>query len=304
LFNKSFDGSCVPFDVYYKWPQLYKIRKNCKLLTWGSNQFSRLGVTDIPISLTEKVTFSGVRFTSSRLIKPVVLDLKDFGGVLNLTAGGFISDRSSRYGPATAMVTVVEGTSDTHDIVDYLVLEDCIIYLTQDGTLYRVKWSGIDLSTALSVPKGEVLHSFQKYATRHSRDHMSTSKFVRISGSFNKFTAITNDDQVLLGDKNSLEPKIIKELQYRSIIAVAVGDHHFLALDKEGKMYSWGKELEANGCLGLGKLSTILEEGMGRLEGNAHQRTVIVEKPHLVPIDGVVLAIAAGGWQSAALVYK
>ncbi|GME83638.1 unnamed protein product [Ambrosiozyma monospora] len=207
--------------------------------------------------------------------------------------------QTSVFGPADASVTVIEDTKQ-NKVADYIVLEGYILYITYHGELMKVKLNNNDLGKVASIPNSGRLEKFHKYVESHS-DTLSSPSFVRISGNFNKFAVMTNDDQVLLGNSHDFLPVVHPELQHNSIISMAVGDYHYLALNKKGEVYTWGRESDINGCLGnLGSLKEILDSGVGVMDG----RSLVVEHPTKIklPHDGVALAIAAGGWHSASLV--
>lgn len=186
---------------------------------------------------------------------------------------------------AKAHHVLIPNTGDINGpgkIVDFVAGEDFIIYVTLEGKIYRN-----DMIGEPSFP----LVKFQDYLKLNGKS--LAPKFVRLSGSFRSFTAFSNEDLVLLGSKNTDEPEIIDELQKVNCISVAVGDYHFLALLRDGTMLSWGLESNHCGCLGLGKQpnGSIIEGGSKR-----------VIKPTQIDAEGKVVAIAAAGWQSAAII--
>ncbi|VEU20363.1 DEKNAAC101225 [Brettanomyces naardenensis] len=259
--------------------------KDGKLWTWDSPYQGKIG---IPLRLVDAITGQPIRgrilkiragwTTSTCLVEKV--------GIVIWRRRDHVRgwrDGLPVQGHVDAFVSVVPNT--TEDVIsDYVVLEDAIVYLSKKGRIYRVDIAGHGV--------GRPLIRFEQYAKSHG-----DTKFIRISGFFKTFTVITNGDQVLIGKSDEEWPMVIPELQQRSVIAVVAGDYHFLALTREGKMYSWGRESRANGCLGLGKLEEVVREGKGHMEGG----DLVVDKPTMVDVGGVVLAIAAGGWQSAAL---
>ncbi|QPG73980.1 hypothetical protein FOA43_001296 [Brettanomyces nanus] len=194
-----------------------------------------------------------------------------------------------------AFVSIVPKTADGN-IADYVVLQDVLIYMTQKGRLFKV--DNITETLPGHTNPGTRLNRFESYIKAHG-----SSKFVRLSGSFRTFTVISNNDNVLIG-KSSCDhyntPQIVHELQHKSISTISAGDYHFLALSRAGKLYTWGRESRFNGCLGLGKVSDIVNARIGHID----QQDLIVDKPTLNNIDGTVLAVAAAGWQSAILVGK
>lgn len=77
----------------------------------------------------------------------------------------------------------------------------------------------------------------------------------QISANFLHFVAYSTNSSsiVLIGDTNATpttQPKIIPELQHKSVISVVVGDYHNAALTATGKLLTWGGY--SNGGLGLG----------------------------------------------------
>ena len=92
-------------------------------------------------------------------------------------------------------------------------------------------------------------------------------------------------------DGTTINPVPLPALEDKTIIQIALGDHHHVALTSQGEVYTWGDG--ANGQLGLGD--------------GAHN----VETPRKVrfPGDNVkdgsqsfVFGITAGGWHTGALV--
>ncbi|SCU86956.1 LADA_0E01200g1_1 [Lachancea dasiensis] len=88
-------------------------------------------------------------------------------------------------------------------------------------------------------------------------------------------------------------------------VSLATGDYHTVALTSRGKIYTWGLESELCGCLGLGSRDQMVNERrVGRIE---NLRSTRVIKPSLVNVDNrdyVCLAVAAGGWQTGALILE
>ncbi|KAL3235279.1 SCF-associated factor 1 [Nakaseomyces bracarensis] len=88
------------------------------------------------------------------------------------------------------------------------------------------------------------------------------------------------------------------------IISVASGDYHTLALTQKGTIYTWGTESQSCGCLGLG--DSILDGNQGRHSWLSSMRNVNINKPMKIslPNDYTCVAVAAGGWQSGAIIIK
>jgi SCF-associated factor 1 len=120
-----------------------------------------------------------------------------------------------------------------------------------------------------------------------------------------------------ISTNESTAPNIISELQYRSVISVALGDYHKVALTEKGKVLTWGGYQE--GALGLGD-PLKLEPGTPGAFANESARQYAsdtsrgepprVETPTEVsfnhglkkPKERFAFAIAAAGWHTGALV--
>ncbi|KAJ4362465.1 hypothetical protein N0V83_010558 [Neocucurbitaria cava] len=92
-----------------------------------------------------------------------------------------------------------------------------------------------------------------------------------VQGSFRRFAVFKNDD-VITTDQDYLEAcwntrsdseqaniqglRKIPALQHNDVISVAFGDYHYLALHSNGKITSYGTEMQACGALGLGDEQT------------------------------------------------
>ncbi|CCH44313.1 putative E3 ubiquitin-protein ligase HERC2 [Wickerhamomyces ciferrii] len=167
-------------------------------------------------------------------------------------------------------------------VVDFFAGDEFIIYVTAEGKVYRNDMIG---------EESILLEKFHNHLKLNANS--LAPKFTSLSGNFNHFAVFSNEDIVLIGSKNSDEPEIIEELQHKECISLAVGDYHFLALLKDGTVLSWGLESNSCGCLGLGK-----EEPNFIWENNSRR----VRKPTKIDVEGKVVAIAAAGWQSSAII--
>lgn len=125
---------------------------------------------------------------------------------------------------------------------------------------------------------------------------------------------------MLLGNTESspqTDPRILPELQNRSIISVVIGDYHNAAVTAGGKLLTWGAY--SNGALGLGE-PTELQPGTpggfadhdARLLAIQRRRGTppAVDKPTEVrfdhgrktPKEMFCFAVTAAGWHTGALV--
>lgn len=198
--------------------------------------------------------------------------------------------------------TVVPFTNSLPDsddyIVDIMAGDLFLLYLARDGRLYRVDASNAE--TIMTEPRTK-LDLFTEELAKLSNGQ---GQFIKISGSYLNFAVLSDTEHVLIGSKDSTDPKqpkppiVIPELQQVGCISVTTGDHHFLGLLRGGKLLSWGRECQGCGSLGLGPSSS-LEACGARKDGVDY----VLNKP--VEVDtkgGHVLAIAAGGWHSCAII--
>ncbi|KAI0464726.1 hypothetical protein LJB42_002349 [Komagataella kurtzmanii] len=187
------------------------------------------------------------------------------------------------------------GNNNEDQVIDLVALNSAIIYITKSGKCFLVKVDDIEtVPTTEPVP----LDSFNRYKSDNSYSSDDV-KFIKLSGSFKTFAAFTDDGQVLIGDLNNLNfVKVIESLQHKDCISISVGDYHFLALLRDRTMLSWGRESQYCGCLGLGDGKQFVERGLGTQDEGGY--TIISPTP--ISVEGQVLAIAAGGWQSAAII--
>ncbi|KAH3666994.1 hypothetical protein WICMUC_005341 [Wickerhamomyces mucosus] len=189
---------------------------------------------------------------------------------------------------ALALYKLIPYTSDisgVNKVTEFLALEGCLIYLTSEGRVFKNDFVG------------EASYELSKFSARLKDMSRSLSpKFIRLTGSFRSFAVFSNEDFVFLGTNTSSEPEIIDELQCEGCVNVSFGDYHSLALLKDGTILSWGLESNNCGCLGLGQADFVIHNHQGINDGGLR-----VTKPTIVPIERKAIAIAAGGWQSSAI---
>lgn len=118
------------------------------------------------------------------------------------------------------------------------------------------------------------------------------SCFTKIVGCYNNFAIFTNNQKIILGNRELVDPDIESSLELvdlDDIVELEMGDYHYLALDSQGVLYSWGIESNDCGCLGLGNNETKIKEG----------RNYKVTVPQIV--EGKWLVITASGWHSGGI---
>lgn len=190
---------------------------------------------------------------------------------------------------ANAHYNVVPGTGaiqGDRKLVDFTCVEDNIIYyIDNEGTTLWKYDNGLIIS--IKVPNIK-------------------DKLLKCKSCFSELILFTKDNCYSIDmnhgmlDLTTLKQLILDDPEDH-IISLAAGDYHVLALTEKGNIYSWGLESQFSGCLGLGKPEDIVNnQQIGRWDG---PRNVRVTKPVKVPLpEGkYCVSIAAGGWQSAAL---
>lgn len=181
------------------------------------------------------------------------------------------------------------------EIIGLMVGDGYLIYLTKEGTVHRANLNDSIFSATTPVSS----FPLEQFKT--------TPQLSYLSGSFRHFSLFNTTGEVLVGNVSTQQttpPLIPPGLQNRGVISLSWGDWHALALCEDGSILSWGKELRANGCLGMGYQDLEEARSMGliveRMEvGSVEPRRV---KGFGGKEDKFAFCVAAGGWHSAALV--
>lgn len=138
-------------------------------------------------------------------------------------------------------------------VSNYIILEHYVVFVTDIGKVFCGRFGD----------KNKVERILE---LRQLRNETGTA--VDVQGSFRRF-AIFRNDEVITSDQDYLEAcwsgqqtdpeqndtqglRRIPALQRNDVISVAFGDYHYLALHSNGKITSYGTELQACGALGLG----------------------------------------------------
>lgn len=195
-----------------------------------------------------------------------------------------------------------------YSIVDFHAGENFIVYVTKEGKLYKVCTDNRD--TILNQPRKELTEFYNELekviaetpnnnTDKYSDARYAKPKFVRVRGGYKYLAAMTDTDNVICADMNNLQVQAPAELQNAGCISIAAGDHHILALLKGGNLLSWGCECQGCGALGHGQFEDKLSALGARRENFCDY---VLPTPKKVETPGKVLVIAAGGWQSAAVI--
>lgn len=153
------------------------------------------------------------------------------------------------------------------EVLNYIVLEHFVVFVTDLGKFFAAKMSWHDRDTTGHVDDIVELKDLQANPeTMSKRDSR-----VDIQGSFRTFAAFRNAGEVIIGTQDYLETcwnlrlsssdpenptaaslKWVPALQNSGVISIALGDYHYHALHIDGTISSYGKESRNRGQLGLG----------------------------------------------------
>jgi SCF-associated factor 1 len=170
--------------------------------------------------------------------------------------------RRTRSGPGESDEERVLG-EEVGAVLNYTVLEHFVIFVTDTGKVFCGRFGD----------KNRVDDILELRALR-----ADPGMSLDIQGSFRRF-AVFKGNEVITSDQGYVEscwnqqhhdpeqaniPGLhkIPALQDNKVISVAFGDYHYLALHSNGKITSYGKELQACGALGLGEDDEALARGI------------------------------------------
>ncbi|KDR80661.1 hypothetical protein GALMADRAFT_241020 [Galerina marginata CBS 339.88] len=217
-------------------------------------------------------------------------------------------------------------------LIQIAAFDNHIVGLTNRG--HVLKYGSLHDETGVPHGRWEYLPQFSEVARVKDQPAFSdesnsakleapqTMQITHITANFVNFVAYSTGSSsiVLVGDtstKPDSPPKIIPELQNRSIISVVIGDYHNAALTATGKLMTWGKY--SNGALGLGDPLKLEPGTPGGFADFAARKTAeerrrgeppAVNVPSEVrfdhnnkkPRDRFCFATTAAGWHTGALV--
>ncbi|KAG6857477.1 hypothetical protein H0H87_003544 [Tephrocybe sp. NHM501043] len=205
-------------------------------------------------------------------------------------------------------------------------LDGHIVGLTNKGHVLKFD----SLRSKASLPRGrwEYLPTFSEIEkVKHQFVQLGVDspdflKVTHISANFLNFIAYSTGSHsvVLIGNTDTTgesEPKIIPDLQNKSIISVVLGDYHNAALTSNGKLFTWGAY--SRGALGLGDPTALALGAPGGFETEEERERAVMGRavePNTVDIPTEVrfdygqkrskerfcFSIAAAGWHTGALV--
>lgn len=149
------------------------------------------------------------------------------------------------------------------EVTNHVVLADYIVFTTDLNKVFC--YPTIFPMHALNVPEPIELTTF------YTAFPSETFKVRDLQGSFSRFAIFTHSGRVFTASLDLLHafrdatrassqeepqtlpsPALVPSLQAQTIISLAFGDHHFLALHSNGSITSYGEEPSSCGALGLG----------------------------------------------------
>ncbi|KAF1832642.1 hypothetical protein BDW02DRAFT_648991 [Decorospora gaudefroyi] len=154
-------------------------------------------------------------------------------------------------------------------VLNYILLEHFVVLATETGKVFCGKFG----------TKNQIDNIIELRQLRNEKGP------VDVQGSFRSFATFKNNE-VLTTDQNYLEAcwgaqhtnpdqtgiaglRRVPALQGNHVISVAFGDYHYLALHSDGKITSYGTEIQACGALGLGNEG---DSATGQARGVAYDR--------------------------------
>ena len=162
------------------------------------------------------------------------------------------------------------------EVINHIVLDHYIVFVTHMNKVFVYP---VDIDSLIAEPL-ELTTFSENSPDFHIED---------IQGQMCNFGIFSSNGRVLLGNSDLLkafvetsqssmqrplderhQPILIPALQQSSVISLAFGDYHFLALHSDGKITSYGTE--PRGCGALGLASTDLASLRGAIPSNGDRR--------------------------------
>lgn len=187
------------------------------------------------------------------------------------------------------------------EIVDIAGGENFLLLVNRKGELYITS----PFQTPLVKPK--LLTAFQDRLA----DQSQTARFIKVYANYKHFAVISDHGDVFFGNPDDHGLVIVhEELQGEgNIVDLAIGDHHFLALNSSGDILVWGLDLGRHGVFGFGRYYMPQDQNQptihltGAPPDTVHEpgNKTRVLRPTKLNLKSKVVAISAGGMQSQAV---
>ena len=174
--------------------------------------------------------------------------------------------------PRTGTTHVDDGKDPIGQVLNFVLLEDTIVFNTSLGKVFAALISWTAESQTVFEPVELALPVSQDAGP-------DTTWVTDVQGSFRSFAVFTKTGSVLTSTQDDIMPlvqghpgdwfpfKRIPALQNQQVISLAFGDYHFHALHARGHITSYGYEPQSCGALGIGGYGA----PEGRLRGIRNQ---------------------------------
>lgn len=172
------------------------------------------------------------------------------------------------------------------EVTNHIVLDGYIVFTTDEDKIFCYQTSNTVSIQSGIVPAGTSEPT--ELSTFYPNNPQSPLGILDLQGSYRSFAVFTDSGSVLTASCTLLDrhfdprtehssplpsPDVIPGLQGKSVISIAFGDHHFLALHSYGVISSYGIECQSCGSLGLGgrRFSSLrgLRHPQGQLLGDS-----------------------------------
>ncbi len=166
------------------------------------------------------------------------------------------------------------------EVTNHIVLEGYIVFTTDKDKIFCYQTSNTISIQSGIVPAGTSEPT--ELSTFFPDNPQSPLRIRDLQGSYRSFAVFTDSGSVLTASCTLLDrhfdprtehssplpsPDVIPGLQGKSVISIAFGDHHFLALHSYGVISSYGIECQSCGSLGLGGLGISSLRGLRHTQG-------------------------------------
>lgn len=165
------------------------------------------------------------------------------------------------------------------EVTNHIVLVAYIVFTTDKDKIFCYPIPSFNINDRKWFPRSEPI----ELSTFYPDNPRSPFHIRDLQGSYRSFAVFTDSGSVLMGSRTLLDshsghsspllsPVVIPGLQGKSVISIAFGDHHFLALNSYGEISSYGIERQSCGSLGLGAMSISYLRGLRHLSGDSRLR--------------------------------
>lgn len=287
--------------------QVKRSWENPGLYAWGSNT-GRVVAPDRPEDATVK-TPRRLKWFDGKLLRDVKLD-RNFGAAID--ERGDLVQWGISYKPD---IREPEVTLRGKDLIELCISRDRILGLSGSGKVYSIPVSAEEQATGTKAKEASWIPFWTStpsisYRILQPKDLPYSERVSKISGGLEHAVLLTSRGRLFsmasasdrYPNRGQLgvpglswftrpegafdQPHEITTLRGFNVASIACGDHHTLALDKEGRVFSWG------------------DNASGQLGFDFTAESSIVDAPSLLPLQKLyagqgqvptITSVAAGG---------